>query len=138
VNRVVLISCASRKLKHRAKAADLYVSALFRLSLVFARKLRPEALFILLAKYGLVHPDDKIDPYDVTLKKMSTRAVRAWSDMVFDCLQRQTNVDRDHFIFLAGEKYRSFLTPRLRFVEVPLAGLGIGKQLQYLKRQVDE
>jgi hypothetical protein len=137
VNRIVLISCASRKLQHRAKAADLYVSHLFRLSLAFARKLRPEALFILSAKHGLLHPDHEVDPYDLTLNRMSTREVRAWSDMVFDALLQRTNVERDHFIFLAGDRYRRFLEPRLRSVETPMAGLRIGKQLQYLKRHLD-
>lgn len=138
MKRVVLISCASRKVSHRAKAEDLYVSDLFRLSLAYARQLQPDWLFILSAKHGLVHPNDEIDPYDVTLTTMPIEAVRAWSDMVFDALRQRTSVDADHFIFLAGDRYRRFLAPRLRFTEVPMARLGIGKQLQYLKRRLGE
>ena len=138
MSRIVLISCASKKREHRAKAADLYISDLFRLSLAFARTLRPQALFILSAKYGLVDPEGEIEPYDVTLKTMSAAAVRTWADEVFTSLQRQTDVEADHFIFLAGDKYRRYLVPRLRSVEVPLAGLPIGKQLQYLKRRLNE
>ena len=136
MKRVVLIACASRKVQHRAKAPDLYVSDLFRMSLAFARTLRPEALFILSARHGLVHPDDELDPYNLTLNTMPLAGVKAWSDIVFRQLQDRTTADADHFIFLAGDRYRRFLQPRLRSTEVPMAGLGIGKQLQYLKRRL--
>jgi len=46
------------------------------------------------------------------------------------------DLQRDHFIILAGERYRHFLLPHLTFCEVPLKGLRIGEQLQYLKKQV--
>jgi hypothetical protein len=138
VNRIVLISGSSRKLLYRAKVADLYDSDLFKLSLAFARKLRPDGLFILSAKHGLVQSDDEIDPYDVTLTRMPIEAVRAWSGMVFDALRQRTNAEDDHFIFLAGDRYRRFLFPRLRSTGIPMAGPGIGKQIQYLKRRLDE
>ncbi len=53
------------------KAEDLYVSDLFRKSLAYARQLQPAAIFILSAKYGLVRPADPIDPYNLTLNKLS-------------------------------------------------------------------
>ena len=39
---IVLISCVSKKLNHKAKAKDLYVSSLFRLNLKYAEQQRPE------------------------------------------------------------------------------------------------
>lgn len=136
MNTIVLIACASKKLNHRARAEDLYVSDLFRKSLAYARQMRPVAVFILSATHGLVRPDDQIDPYDVTLNTMSSAEIRAWSDGVFGQLQRHTDVKHDRLFFLAGDKYRRYLVPRLHTVEVPMEGLGIGQQLQFLKRHL--
>jgi len=138
MSRVVLISCVSRKLNHRAKARDIYVSDLFRKSLAYAQRLQPDAVYILSAKYGLVHPDDELEPYDLTLTFMPINAARAWADGVLRSLRERTDVGGDHFILLAGEKYRRFLVPHLRSVEVPMLGLGIGQQLHFLGRRLSE
>ena len=135
---VVLVSCASEKLGHRAKAKDLYISDLFKKSFAFAQRLKPKAVFILSAKHRLVHPDDEIDPYNLTLNDMPSADVEAWADAVFESLQQRTDVEEDHFVFLAGDKYRRYLVPRLRSVEVPMEGLGIGEQLHFLKRRLAE
>lgn len=135
---VVLVSCANEKLDHRAKAKDLYVSDLFRKSFAFAQRLTPKAVFILSAKHRLVHPDDEIDPYNLTLNDMPLADVEAWADAVFEQLRHRTDVEDDHFVFLAGDRYRRYLVPRLRSVEVPMEGLGIGEQLQFLKRRLAE
>jgi hypothetical protein len=130
---IVLIACGSKKLNHRAKAEDLYVSRLFCQSLAYARTLRPAAIFILSAKHGLVQLEDQISPYNVALNAKARATTRAWSERVFRQLQSRTDVMRDHFVFLAGDRYRQDLLPRLRSVEVPMEGLGIGEQLQFLK-----
>jgi Family of unknown function (DUF6884) len=136
VNTIALIACASKKRNRRAKAEDLYDSELFRKSLAYAKQMQPAAIFILSAKHGLVQLDDLITPYDVTLNKMSRAQAKAWSDRVLDQLRSRTNVEKDHFVVLAGDRYRRDLVPELRSVEVPMEGLGIGKQLQFLKRQL--
>jgi len=72
MRRVILISCVRKKLGARAQAKNLYTSHLFRLNFAYASSLRPDVLFILSAKYGLVHPEQYIHPYDVTLNNMSS------------------------------------------------------------------
>ena len=52
--KTVLISCVSKKLDHSAKARDMYISPLFKLSLKYAQKLNPDKIFILSAKYHLL------------------------------------------------------------------------------------
>ena len=135
MNRIVLVSCATTKLDRRAKAEDLYVSDLFRKSFAYARSLRPAAIFILSAKHGLVHPEDVIEPYNQTLNTMNPAEIISWSDSVLCQLRKQTDVQDDHFIFLAGDRYRRYLTPRLCSVEVPMQGLRIGEQLRWLNRR---
>jgi len=132
---IVLISCVSKKLHHRARARDLYISPLFRMNLKYAQQFSPQKVFILSAKYGLVQLDEEIEPYDVTLNKMTARERRNWAAKVTSQLQEHCDLGKDHFVILAGQKYRQYLLPHLKSYEVPLAGLPIGKQLQYLKEK---
>lgn len=134
--KIVLISCVSKKLPHPAKAKDLYISPLFKFNLKYARKLKAEKIFILSAKYGLVEPEQKIDTYNQTLNTMKAPEIKKWAEHVLKSLKKKTNVEKDEFIFLAGEKYRKYLLPHLKRTRTPMQGLGIGRQLQYLKKHV--
>lgn len=137
MKKIALISCVSKKLEKKARAEDLYISPLFKLSLKYARKLKPDEIFILSAKHGLLALDDKIDPYDVTLNNMIVSQRKDWANKVIEQLMTKTDLKKDHFIILAGEKYRQYLIPYIESYEIPLkeAG-GIGKQLKFLKNEV--
>jgi hypothetical protein len=128
----------SKKRAVKSKAAELYISTLFKLNLQYARKLEPDAIFILSAKYGLIALNDEIEPYDVTLNKMRVDERKSWANLVIGQLQLQTDLQNDHFIVLAGENYRRYMLPHLESNEIPLKGLSIGKQLQYLKKLVHD
>ena len=132
---IVLISCASRKLSHKARARDLYISTLFRMNMKYAQQFSPQKVFVLSAKYGLVQLDEEIEPYDVTLNKMSACERRNWAAKVVSQLQEHCDLGNAHFVILAGQKYRQYLLPHLKSYEVPLADLTIGKQLQFLKEK---
>jgi hypothetical protein len=125
-------------LPHKAKAEHLYISPLFKGYLRYARNLKPDNIFILSAKHGLLELDREIEPYNSTLKDMSSDQVRAWADKVLEQLKQQANLQSDHFIFLAGEKYRKCLMPYLAFRKVPFQGMSFGKQLQHLANQTHE
>jgi hypothetical protein len=132
MNKIVLISCVGKKRAYRSKAKDLYISTLFKKNLAYARRLNPDAIYILSAKYGLLGLETEIDPYNLTLNTMSAGEIRGWADRVLQQLQQVANLQNDHFIFLAGMKYRKNLLPHLRSYEVPFEGLPIGKQLHAL------
>jgi hypothetical protein len=134
MKKIVLISCVSKKQVVKSKAADLYVSTLFKLGLQYARKLKPDVIFILSAKYGLVALDDEIEPYNVILNKMSVNERKAWADKVIRQLKLHVDLKKDHFTILAGERYRQYLLPHLHHHDIPLEGLSIGRQLQRLKK----
>lgn len=134
MKRIVLISCVSKKRSFRVKAKDLYISPLFKKNLAYAWRLNPDAIYILSAKYGLVDLETEIEPYDLTLNNMSTGEIRHWAQRVLEQLNQVTDLRGDHFIFLAGMKYRKYLLPHIASYEVPVEGLPIGKQLQYLSR----
>ena len=130
--KIVLISCASQKLPVPARAENLYISQLFRLSLCYAKSLKPDNIYILSAKYGLVRLDQIIAPYNKTLNEMGIDARKSWADNVLADLSPVASLDNDEFIILAGTRYREFLAPYIRNKKIPLEGLTIGRQLQRL------
>ena len=132
MKRIVLLSCVSKKLPHKAKARELYISPLFKYSLKYAISLKPDKIYVLSAKYGLLDLDNEIGPYDETLNSMSKIQVKEWSDKVIQQMKLNFDLD-DEVIFLAGQRYRKFLLPQLKNYKIPLGGLGIGKQLRFLK-----
>jgi len=132
--KIVLISCVSKKLSHRAKTKEIYISTLFKLNLNYAQSLHPDKIYVLSAKHGLLDLDTEIDPYNQTLNSMSENENKAWAESVLKQLGEQVDLKNDHFVFLAGQKYRKNLVPVIKSYEIPLEGLTIGRQLQFLKR----
>ena len=134
---LVLVSCVKSKLRAPAPARDLYVSDGFRK----ARRLAEQAVAwrILSAKYGLVHPDTWLEPYETSLNSMGVAARRQWAEQALGALlplARQTG----QVIILAGVRYREQLVSALRAagvrVSVPMEGLRQGEQLAWLGQQV--
>ena len=138
MRRIVLISCGSQKLPHRAKARDMYTSTLFKRSMQYAEKLQPDDIFILSAKHGLLPLHQEIEPYEKTLNDMSPTEIRKWAEQVLEQLTAVSSLEHAAFIFLAGEKYRKYLLPRIKKADVPLRGLRIGQQIQALGKLCDE
>ena len=134
--KIVLISCVSKKLNHKSKAQDLYVSPLFQKNLRYAKSLNPDKIFILSAKYGLLSLTDVVEPYDKTLNKMTSNEIKEWANSVLKQLQKVFDLDKEEFVFLAGNNYRKFLLPRIKNYKIPMLGLGIGKQLKWLTERI--
>lgn len=138
MKKIILISCASKKLPYEAKAREIYSSPLFKLNLEYAESLKPDKIFILSAKYGLLNLEQKIEPYNITLNKMKDEEIKLWAEDISEALSKETDLKNDEFIFLAGEKYRRYLIPNITNYKIPLKGLGIGKQLKFLKEKLNE
>ena len=139
MKKIVLLSCGKKKRTRRAKAGDMYVGPLFTKSLDYAKqKLSPDKIFILSAKHGLLGLGDEIEPYDKTLNNMGERERCQWASKVLKQLQSRTNLDSDHFTFLAGNNYRNSLLPHIKHYSIPMKGLGIGQQLAWLDEQTSE
>lgn len=86
------------------------------------------ALFLLL--------EDEIEPYELTLKKMSKRERNEWATKVFEQVKRRLNLSKgDKAFFHTGKEYRGYLIPKLDELgvkcAVPLEGLSFGKQLEW-------
>ncbi len=105
------------------------------MNLKYAEQIGDE-IFILSAKHHLLDLDREIEPYDLTLNKMSKNKRQKWAEKVLNNLKLKTDLNNDEFIFLAGKKYREFLSPYINNYKIPMRGLGIGKQLKFLKQNV--
>lgn len=134
-----LVSCVKTKLSESAKAKDLYISDWFRKARAYV-ELRDCPWRILSAKYGAVHPETVVEPYEKTLNAMSADERRAWARSVLAELEPAlTRVDT--VFFLAGMRYREYLEPSLcqrsLRVIVPMQGLTQGRQLSWLNERLD-
>src|SRR5688572_30350364 len=76
-----LVFCVSRKRATTCQARDLYTSPWSIKARAHVEALS-SAWFILSAARGLLQPDRRIAPYDVTLPFMSAPARRAWATRV--------------------------------------------------------
>ena len=132
--RLFLVSCVKTKLAKPAAAKDLYISDWFRKARACVER-KGGAWRILSAKYGLVHPDDVIRPYEKTLNTMRVAERRVWAQDVLNALEPSL-ADADTVVFFAGERYREFLEPWLTNrgirLDVPMRGLSQGRQLAWL------
>ncbi len=138
---VVLVGCVAQKAAQRMAARDLYVSPLWRCRRGYAEREAPRRWLILSAAFGLVHPDEVLSPYNRTLADERKGEREAWGRRAAAGLRayRYGPPARLRVEVHAGEAYRQFLVPRLgemgMEVVEPLAGLGIGSQLEWYSQR---
>lgn len=138
MKNIILISCVSKKKDFKTKARNLYDSPLFKGALAYAEKLSPDSIYILSALYGVVGLEESIEPYNKTLNSMGVKDKRAWAKQVISQLEKKgVDLKKDKVIFLAGNEYRKYLVDSIENYEVPMEGLPIGKQLQFLKERLN-
>ena len=137
-DRICLVACVKEKRDAPAPAKDLYRSAWFRKARRYVEQ-SGGAWFILSDKHGLVHPDAELAPYEKDIRKMPVGECRAWACMV----QQQMDAGlppAGAVVILAGLRYREYLIGYLaqRFgkVSIPMEGLRIGEQRQWLNRAI--
>ena len=137
--RIGLVGCVKKKVGVPRVAKDLYVSTLFVGRRSYVERSSDE-WWVLSAKHGLVHPDDVLLPYDVTLTEADRPARRSWSKQVLSAIDQRIQPMRgDVFEIHAGKEYREFglmggLRDRGCVVEVPTEGRPIGVQLRFYKQ----
>lgn len=132
--KIVFLACSKTKATTKQQALNLYTSALFQLSLLYAKKLAPDTIYVLSAKHGLVDLYEELEPYEQTLIGADQRTLKLWTAKVQKQLAEKNIVLKEtDAVFLAGKQYRKYLASLFKTSTAPLSTLGLGKQLQFLK-----
>lgn len=148
MKKIVLIACVSKKRPCKSKAADLYISQLFKYSLAYAYSLNPDKIYILSALHHLLDLETEIEPYNVTLSNIPKSKRRQgfkvlnpaekieWGKKVVEMLSEQADLQNDKFIILAGQEYIKSIKPYIKNIDERLKGLGIGERISFFKNQL--
>lgn len=75
-----LVACGASKRDGKQPAWALYSSVLFEKS--WSAAMVTGDPYVMSAKYGLLSPDDRVEPYDETLKSFTTEEKIAWAEDV--------------------------------------------------------
>jgi hypothetical protein len=132
---IALVACSRHKADRPLPARELYVSPLFRAARAYAEQhYGPDHWLILSARHGLVHPDQVLASYDLSLRQLTAAEREAWGDRVAVELTDRFPAGTVLW-FHAGALYRAAIAPVVAHqVREPLAGLGIGQQLAWYRR----
>lgn len=133
---VYLVACVASKRGEISHARDLYTSAWFRKARAYVEG-QKAPWFILSAKYGLLAPGTAVRPYELSLVAMDRQGRQEWAEGVGAAIGKLQRTEPWHRVtILAGLRYREGIGPaldRLRIpYDVPMEGLSIGRQLQWL------
>lgn len=102
--QIAFVSCTKKKKDYPCSAENMYsASTLFRKAFSCCVD-RYDQLYILSAKYGLLKPDEEIEP----VQKWK------WSEQVYEQLRNEMSEhdwiwEEVEFVFHAGKEYRKFL-----------------------------
>ncbi len=137
--RIRLVGCVKSKLSRPAPARELYTSPLFAGRRRWVER-TCEKWFILSAKYGVVAPEQVVEPCDETLGWMSREERRAWSRAVVTALRAKLHdLSAYTFEIHPGAAYLDFglrdsLVAEGAAVEIPSLHLRLGEQLALYRR----
>lgn len=137
---LVIIGCGAQKLSESAPACELYTSQHFCAKRRYAEG-SGHRWMILSARYGLLRPEELIEPYDLNLGSCDDSYLWLWRRYVG---QQWLALGFDGGVTVelhAGLPYRYHLrlavgsiTSHVKYT-VPLLSLGIGQQLAWYKQR---
>lgn len=135
-----IIGCGDKKAIGRSRAIDLYTGKHFNYIKQYAQTVCGD-IYILSARHGLLHQDDVIEPYQLTLKTMTRDQRNMWATIVAD-QARKVFTANSKLLVLAGRDYRIGLT-RLGyicpFIEItPEVDWRMGYQKSWLLNQTQQ
>ncbi|MFI6518643.1 DUF6884 domain-containing protein [Spirillospora sp. NPDC050679] len=135
---LVLVGCVKDKADRPVPVRDLYLGALWGYRRARAERAgRP--WFVLSGRWGLVHPDEVIAPYDTDLTVQPVAYRRAWGAFVVQRLLLHGPLAGRHVEIHAGKAYvdpvRAGLEELGATVSAPVAGMGLGESLAWYKQQ---
>jgi hypothetical protein len=132
---IALVGCGKSKLLKPARAKDLYTGPLFRAARAYAEEC--DEWRIVSARYGLLKPEYRIEPYDDRLKP---KDAQQWAVGIANKLYREfVGCGPYELLLLAGADYTAPIREVFESrhdvncvrIREPLLGLGLGRRLQW-------
>ncbi len=134
-----VVSCGKKKIwdvnsnaPRRVPAKYAYVGTLTRLAIKYAEKFYPNDWVIISAKYGLMHPDEEIENYDIQLLEISNTYIELLKKQI-----REKGLDKYSKIIVIGSKRyveACILAFNDKIVIDPLSGLGLYERIRILSQ----
>ncbi len=120
--KIALVTCVKEKLNDKSlyPAKDLYQGILFGKFMAEANAEKPDLIFILSGKYGLLSLDDEIETYDVNLNVQTEEYKIKWSKKVLEKLKHYADFKRDEFVFITNKEYARHLIPSIKKYRFPI------------------
>lgn len=141
LHRVAVIPCTNQKSNISGPAREVWIGNNFQLTLAHAEMWYDE-VFVMSYKYGLIHPEDKIDPYDINIYYASAGDRLKW----WITLRQQIHVlgsrEKDDtpplpdLVAIYTGNYeqerimREFVRAGMRNVIIPWKGARVGERMQ--------
>jgi hypothetical protein len=146
MNKVALILPVGFRSEQKEKVRDFYQGIFFERTLKYVETvLKPEKIYILSAKYGLLQLEDEIEDDPGTLfqgkeEKQDdwVKRVAEWSERVREKLDKECDLKNDMFYFLAAKTYYEGLLDSLPNHEIIMEGLPIGPRLLWLRAHLQQ
>lgn len=136
---VALVSCGRKKADKACAAHRLYTSTLFQYQYRYA-KYHTDTVYILSALHGIVHPNKRLEPYNVCLSDLDKPKRRLWSLGVAAQLVG-LGIATEPLLLLTGQEYLGFLSyikpTRVINPYSSLTCSKFGYRIQFLKRFFD-
>ncbi len=135
---IALMSCTKSKQNYPCAAKQLYAkSHQFRCAYEYA-ELVADKIYVLSARHGLVDVDEVIEPYDETLKDKNAEERQKWASKVTASLAEVSDLEKDHYVILAGKIYYDKLLPNLKNTSLPLEGVSLFNRPAALRKLINK
>lgn len=132
---VVVIGCSGQKGTEPAPAVDLYTGSYFHQAERAARS-DGRPFLVLSARYGLLHPEEVIEPYDHFVPARHLGGVEALTALLR--AQRASRPDLPHAVeSWCSASYSTALARAGYLVATPLTGMRIGARRHWLYTRTD-
>jgi len=136
---IALVSGIPPQFENAMPARWLYHSEWFLVAAALAET-ASTGWFILSARYGLLHPDQKIAPYELTLSDLAPDQRHAWAEGVLQSLT-QILKPGDRLLLLAEPNYHTVLYAILENsnwrLAAPLHGMPAASQVVWMQNAID-
>lgn len=132
-----VVNCGGTKLAHKAPAKEIYKSSYFQAKREFCEEVMDEWI-ILSAEYGILQPDEVIEPYDKSLETLTSGEIEEWKAEVLDYPYEDYTVVE---ILLSSDYYEPLKEDFDQMdvpISTPLVRMGIMHQVEFLLNMAEK